>query len=182
MSVLSSQSIRAAGIFSPFHERSVHAATGLTYGCGAASYDLRLGEDARFLKNMVTLTYAMEHISLPPNVCGVVHDKSSLARIGILVQNTFIDPGWHGYLTLEISYHQIRLGGQTSPAEMAMSLRERMFLDLKAGTPIAHVALHQLDQPTETPYAGRYQNQLAGAKYSHFKFTAQSQEKEDGKG
>ena len=105
MSVLSYQSIKKADILRPFCERTVHAENGLTFGCGAASYDVRLLEDTYLYTGLVTLASTLEHFNMPLNVCGVVHDKSSLARVGVLVQNTFIDPGWRGYLTLEISYH-----------------------------------------------------------------------------
>jgi dCTP deaminase len=27
---------------------------------------------------------------------GIVHDKSTWARRGLVVQNTVIEPGWHG--------------------------------------------------------------------------------------
>ena len=33
---------------------------------------------------------------------GIVHDKSTWARRGLVVQNTVIEPGWHGYLTIEV--------------------------------------------------------------------------------
>ena len=105
MSVLSYQSIKKANIFLPFSERTIHETTNLSYGCGAASYDVQLSEDTYLCEGLITLASTMEHFTMPDNVCGVVHDKSSLARAGVLVQNTFIDPGWRGYLTLEISYH-----------------------------------------------------------------------------
>lgn len=152
MTVLSYQSIKARGIFSPFCERTVHG-TGMTYGCGAASYDVRVAELIKLPQNTVVLASTMEEFTMPDDVCGVVHDKSSLARIGLLVQNTFIDPGWRGFLTLELSYHVLhgQGWGQGSP-----------FLIMEPGTPVAQIVLHQLDEPTQQPYRGRYQNQPAG--------------------
>ncbi|KKK68652.1 hypothetical protein LCGC14_2941890, partial [marine sediment metagenome] len=45
MSVLSYQSIKRAEILRPFCERTSHEDSNLTYGCSAASYDVRLSED-----------------------------------------------------------------------------------------------------------------------------------------
>jgi dCTP deaminase len=37
---------------------------------------------------------------------GIVHDKSTWARRGLVVQNTVIEPGWHGYqTTIELTNH-----------------------------------------------------------------------------
>jgi dCTP deaminase len=159
MSVLSHQTIRKRRIFTPFYDRTHHEPTGLTYGCGAASYDVRIAESIKLVEGVVTLASAMEHFTMPMDICAVVHDKSSLARAGILVQNTFVDPGWRGFLTLEISYHVLQgvLNQTGKPRE----------LRLIAGTPIAQIVFHYLDQPTERPYQGKYQDQPAGAQPSH---------------
>ena len=45
MSVLSYQSIKRVKILRPFYARTLHEPTNLSYGCGAASYDVRLSED-----------------------------------------------------------------------------------------------------------------------------------------
>ncbi len=160
MSVLSYQSIKKADILRPFYERTIYELTNLSYGCGAASYDVRLNEDIYLYEGMVTLASTVEHFTMPDNVCGVVHDKSSLARTGILVQNTFIDPGWRGYLTLEISYHQVSSLPQAWPDPDQ---------ELNAGTPIAQIVFHYLDEPTEQPYSGQYQDQKTGAQPSKIK-------------
>lgn len=160
MSVLSHQSIREENIFLPFCERTTHEETNLSYGCGAASYDVRLAEDIHLYEGLVTLASTVEHFTMPHNVCGVVHDKSSLARTGVLVQNTFIDPGWRGYLTLEISFHQLNTRLQEDRQNK---------LHLGAGTPIAQIVFHYLDEPTEQPYSGQYQDQKTGAQPSKIK-------------
>jgi dCTP deaminase len=74
-------------------------------------------------------------------VVGIVHDKSSLARRGLAVQNTILDPGWHGYMTLELTN-----GGHEQ-------------IELPKGSAIAQVVFHMLDHATELPYRGKYQNQ-----------------------
>jgi dCTP deaminase len=81
---------------------------------------------------------------MPDDALGVVHDKSTWARRGVALQNTVIEPGWSGYLTLEITMHAWR------------------FLHIRCGTPIAQVLFHRLEKPTDQPYRGRYQNQARG--------------------
>ncbi len=168
MSVLSYQSIKKAKILRPFCERTIHELTNLSYGCGAASYDVQLSEDTYLYKGLVTLASTIEHFTMPGDVCGVVHDKSSLARAGVLVQNTFIDPGWRGYLTLEISYHRLnpwkyRQGEFSSEYKLDPN---EAGLNLNSGTPIAQIVFHYLDEYTEQPYSGQYQDQETGAQPS----------------
>ncbi len=168
MSVLSYQSIKKSKILQPFCERTIHESTNLSYGCGAASYDVRLSEDTYLYEGLVTLASTLEHFTIPPKVCGIVHDKSSLARAGVLVQNTFIDPGWRGYLTLEISYHF--LNPWKSKDDLSSSKHpfasDGEALTLSAGTPIAQIVFHFLDERTQQPYSGQYQDQEAGAQPS----------------
>ena len=146
--ILSGASIRARGIFSPFSERA--KAHGMTYGLGPAGYDVRVEFDksgnqvsAAVWPGMCLLASTMERIVMPEDLIGVVHDKSSWARQGLALQNTVIEPGWQGWLTLEISNH-------TSDP-----------ITILRGAPIAQILLHQLDSPAEG-YQGKYQNQARG--------------------
>ena len=81
---------------------------------------------------------------MPADVIAFVHDKSTWARRGLAAQNTVIEPGWSGFLTLELTNH----GHET--------------LSLRAGMPIAQVVFHRLMEPTDAPYSGRYQDQAEG--------------------
>ena len=47
----------------------------------------------------------LEHIELPDDLVARLEGKSSLGRIGLLIHSTagFVDPGWSGRLTLELS-------------------------------------------------------------------------------
>lgn len=137
--VLSGQSIRKRGIFTPFSERS--KCKGLTYGLGPAGYDVRIAETITLKRGWVSLAYTIEHINMPDDLLGTVTDKSTWARTFLFVQTTTIEPGWRGHLTIELSYHGI------------------YDLTIEAGSPIAQIILHQLDEPTEAPYAGKYQDQ-----------------------
>ncbi|MGO9195501.1 MAG: dCTP deaminase [Acidimicrobiales bacterium] len=47
----------------------------------------------------------MERVRLPDDLVGRLEGKSSLGRLGLLIHSTagFVDAGWDGYLTLELS-------------------------------------------------------------------------------
>ncbi len=47
----------------------------------------------------------VERIALPEDIVGRLEGKSSLGRLGLLIHSTagYVDPGWDGMLTLELS-------------------------------------------------------------------------------
>ena len=137
--ILSGQAIRRAKIISPFNERT--KAHGMTYGVGPAGYDIRINQDIILAPGESCLASSVEHFVMPDIVLGVVHDKSTWARLFLAVQNTVIEPGWIGYLTLELSNH-----GKTN-------------IEIKQGMPIAQIIFHYTDAPVERPYNGKYQYQ-----------------------
>lgn len=146
--ILSDQTIKARGILTPCVDRCEEH--GLSSGLGPAGYDLRLdlgpewiGERWLFPGNFV-LAATLEHFTMPDDIIGIVHDKSSLARRGVSVFNTVIEPGWRGWLTLEIVNHGPDV------------------VSLKQGQGIAQVIFHQLDKPSSRPYDGKYQDQERG--------------------
>lgn len=141
--ILSAQSIRRRGIFTPFCERT--RSHGMTYGLGPAGYDVRIAETMRLYPGAFQLASTLERFAMPSDVLGKVADKSTWARRGLVVQNTIVEPGWRGYLTLELANHSAEIIG------------------LEAGMPIAQIILHLLDESTEQPYAGKYQDQRQGA-------------------
>lgn len=140
--ILSAQSIRKRQIISPFHERSV--SHGMTYGLGPAGYDIRVAETLEILPGCFALASSIEHFDMPNDLLARVTDKSTWARRGLAVQNTVIEPGWRGFLTLELTNHGSRL------------------ITIQRGMPIAQILFERLDEPTELPYRGRYQDQAAG--------------------
>lgn len=146
MSVLSAQTIRRLQLVRPLHE-AYNDKMGNSVGLSSCGVDITLAQAVSVAGNGFTLASAQEYFDLPNNVMGVVHDKSSLARKGLAVQNTVLEPGWHGYLTLELTYH-FPLAGIT--------------IHLAKGAAIAQVVFHFLDVPTELPYKGKYQEQEAG--------------------
>ncbi len=51
------------------------------------------------------LASTLEHIEVPEDLVARLEGKSSLGRIGLLIHSTagYVDPGWKGHLTLELS-------------------------------------------------------------------------------
>ena len=146
MTILSAQSIRKIQPVTPFHERTVFE--GMTFGLGPAGYDIRIKESISILPaDGLILASSIEEFWIPKDILGVVHDKSSWCRLGLTVQNTVLEPGWRGFLTLELTNH---LKNGAKP------------INIRAGSPIAQVVFHQLDAITDQPYKGKYQNQPEG--------------------
>lgn len=149
--ILSAQSIRKRCNFPgrdrqsmvfPFFER--RKAEGRSYGLSGCGYDIRLAETIWLWPLWGRLASSIERFDIPDDVCAEVKDKSTNARLFVFVQNTIIEPGWNGFLTLELTRF------------LPWPIR------LKVGTPIAQVVFKQLDQKTDQPYRGKYQAQQRG--------------------
>lgn len=69
--------------------------------------EVKIEGDARFILHPgeFVLGSTLEHIELPDDLVARLEGKSSLGRIGLLIHSTagFVDPGWRGRLTLELS-------------------------------------------------------------------------------
>lgn len=136
--ILCANSLRLLKPVTPFCERGV--IRGRSFGLSVAGYDIRIAQSLILLPGEFSLASAVEEFSMPNNVAGYVKDKSSWARVGLSVFNTFIDPGFFGGLTLELKNQSDR------------SIR------LRSGDPIAQIIFHFTDEPTEG-YSGKYQFQ-----------------------
>jgi dCTP deaminase len=66
------------------------------------SYNVKQGDSFFIKPNQFVLAHTVEHITMPSDLIGFVMDKSSLARLGLMLFNTVIEPGWAGQITLEI--------------------------------------------------------------------------------
>lgn len=139
--ILSAQTIRHLRIVEPFYERTV--INGMSYGLSAAGYDIRCKQRLVLWPGDFSLASTVERVVLPNDVLAMVADKSTWARRGVAVQHTVIDPGFRGWVTLEISVNG-RNGGP---------------IIIEAGDPIAQMVFHRLDQPTDRPYSGKYLDQ-----------------------
>ncbi len=129
-----------------------YKAHGVSYGLTEAGYDIRIKQDILFIPFLFItivdgkikfgnfiLASAFEKFNMPNDLVGVVHDKSSWARKGLSVFNTVIEPGWTGYLTLELVYHGLKP------------------LRINKGSGIAQVLFSKLS--SNGYYKGKYQNQ-----------------------
>ena len=125
--ILPAQAIRKIKPVSPFCERTRY--NGMTFGLGPAGYDVRIAETVVVGAKFV-LASTLERFDMPNNLLGQVCDKSTWARRGVAVQNTIIEPGWRGYLTVELTNH----GGEP--------------IEIQAGDPIAQNYL----LPARGPY------------------------------
>ncbi len=94
-----------------------------------------IGDDDPFMLHPgeFVLGGTLEHVEVPDDLVARLEGKSSLGRIGLLIHSTagYVDPGWKGQLTLELSnvsnlpitlYHRMKIGQisflrLTTPAE-----------------------------------------------------------------
>lgn len=145
--------VRLSPIVGMVHRKMV--AEGTSYGLSEAGYDIRIKQQVKFRPRdghisavvdgmfvpdtRFILASAIEEFDMPTNLVGIVHDKSTWARRGLSVFNTVIEPGWKGFLTLELVYHG---NGE---------------LVIPAGAGIAQVLFHELK--LERAYKGKYSNQ-----------------------
>jgi dCTP deaminase len=77
-----------------------------------------------------------EHVEMPADLVARIEGKSSLGRLGLIVHATagFVDPGFAGTLTLEITNFN------------------SVPIVLRPGLPIAQLSLMALDAPAQRPY------------------------------
>ena len=115
-------------------------AHGVSHGLSEAGYDLRIKQAITLhpLKRFA-IASTVERFEMPSDLVAIVHDKSTWARRGLSVLNTVIEPGWHGWLTLELVYHG------------------RGIIRIPAGAGIAQALFHRITEPTA--YDGKYQGQ-----------------------
>jgi len=90
----------------------------------------------------------LERIRLPDDLVARLEGKSSLGRLGLLIHSTagFIDPGWDGHVTLELSN--------------VANLPVTIYPEMKIG----QISFVQLTEPAKTPYGtgdigSKYQGQ-----------------------
>lgn len=108
--------------------------------------DLR-GEECIIPPNSFCLARSVEYFRIPRDVLAICLGKSTLARCGIIVNITPLEPEWEGYITIEIS--------NTSP------LPAKIY----AGEGIAQVIFLRAEEPCQVSYAdkkGKYQKQDRG--------------------
>ena len=117
-----------------------YRAHGVSYGLSEAGYDVRI-KQAVILHpfKRFSLASTVERFDIPCDMVAIIHDKSTWARRGLSVFNTVAEPGWNGWLTLELVYHGLGI------------------LRIPAGAGIAQVLFHQISNSAQ--YSGKYQGQ-----------------------
>ena len=135
-------------------------AGGVTYGLAEVGYDVRIKQGLHFtrdeLGNKITvvndgddysqelLGWALnvniiEEFTMPKDLVGIGHPKSSWNRQHLRLGTPIIEPGWNGFLTISLNY-----------------VGEGNLL-IEPGAGIMQVIFHRLE--SEAAYQGRYQNQ-----------------------
>jgi dCTP deaminase len=91
------------------------------------------------------LASTLERIRLPDDLVARLEGKSSLGRLGLLIHSTagFIDPGWDGHVTLELS----------NVANLPVTIYP--------GMKIGQISFVQLSEPAAMPYG----SEELGSKY-----------------
>jgi dCTP deaminase len=91
----------------------------------------------------------VESVTLPGDIVARLEGKSSLGRLGLLIHSTagYVDPGWSGHLTLELS----------NVANLPITL----YFEMKIG----QISFLQLTTTAENPYGSpalgsKYQGQM----------------------
>jgi dCTP deaminase len=131
-----------------------------SYGLGELGYDIRIKQDitfftneegnwiivtdpmtkeSKYLKGRFCLASSVEEFQMPNTLGAIGHDKSTWARLGVQVFNTVIEPGWNGFLTIELVFNG----------------EERVHIP--AGTGIMQVIFHR--PLNRANYVGKYQDQ-----------------------
>lgn len=156
----------------PFVEGQIRQGV-ISYGLSSYGYDIRVADEFKIFTNVYStvvdpknfdpksmvdfkgdvcvippnsfaLARTVEYFRVPRGVLCVCLGKSTYARCGIIVNTTPFEPGWEGYVTLEIS--------NTTPLPAKIYANEG----------IAQVLFFEADEPCEVSYderKGKYQGQ-----------------------
>jgi dCTP deaminase len=99
---------------------------------------VEIGDDEPFILHPgeFVLGSTLERVTLPDDLVARLEGKSSLGRLGLLIHSTagFIDPGWDGHVTLELS----------NVANLPITI----YFGMKIG----QLSFMQMTEPAETPY------------------------------
>ena len=111
---------------------------------------VEVGDDEPFILHPgeFVLGATLERVALPDDLVARLEGKSSLGRLGLLIHSTagYVDPGWDGYLTLELS----------NVANLPITIYP--------GMRIGQISFFRLSSPASVPYGSagtrsKYQGQ-----------------------
>lgn len=107
--------------------------------------EVRPGEAFILHPGEFVLGSTLETVTLPDDIVARLEGKSSLGRLGLLIHSTagFVDAGWTGHLTLELS----------NVANLPITIYP--------GMKIGQLCLFEMTSPADRPYGerGKYQGQ-----------------------
>lgn len=161
------------GMIEPFESAQIRNGV-ISYGLSSYGYDIRVADEFKVFTNInstmidpknfdsnsfvtvkgatciippnsFALARTIEYFKIPENVITVCLGKSTYARCGIIINVTPFEPGWEGYVTLEIS--------NTTPLPAKIYANEG----------IAQVLFFEGDEPCEVSYRskrGKYMGQV----------------------
>jgi dCTP deaminase len=161
------------GMIEPFVEKQTREGV-ISYGLSSYGYDMRVADEFKIFTNIYStvvdpknfspqsmvdfkgdvcivppnsfaLARSVEYFRIPRDILTLTVGKSTYARCGIITNITPFEPGWEGYVTLEIS--------NTTPLPAKIYANEG----------IAQVVFFQADEECEVSYAdrkGKYQGQV----------------------
>ncbi|MBA2489904.1 MAG: dCTP deaminase [Chloroflexi bacterium] len=100
-----------------------------------------ISDDEPFIlhPNEFVLGQTLEWVELPDDLVARLEGKSSLGRLGLLIHSTagYVDPGWKGNLTLELS----------NVANLPIAL----YFGMKVG----QISFFRMSSPVERPYGSK---------------------------
>ena len=143
--------LRLGNTFRVFHNHRT-AAIDLAAPPQNLTEQIQIADDEPFVihPGEFALGRTQEYVEIPDDVVARIEGKSSLGRLGLIVHATagFVDPGFKGTLTLEITN------------------LTRVPIKLYTGLAIAQLSFMALDAPAEHPYGSpelgsHYQGQTA---------------------
>lgn len=122
-------------------KKCVHHESNTSWGLTECGYDIRIKQDIWLHPfKRFALASSIERFKMPNHLMGRVLNKSTWARKGLdASMTTNIEPGWEGYLTLELIYNRYKP------------------LFIPAGSGICQVIFEEILNPAS--YSGKYQNQ-----------------------
>jgi len=162
-------------LIKPFADKQVGRGV-ISYGLSSYGYDIRVAEDFKIFTNVnstivdpknfdprsfvdfrgevciipphsFALARSVEYLTMPRDVLGICLGKSTLARCGIIVNITPIEPEWQGYITIEIS--------NTSPLPAKIYANEGI-------TQLIFLGAEELCEVSYADKRGKYQRQDQG--------------------
>ena len=103
----------------------------------------------------------LERVALPDNLVARLEGKSSLGRLGLLIHSTagYVDPGWDGYLTLELS----NVANLPITIYPGMKIGQISFFRLTTAADTPYGAAGNKYQGQRGPTASRFFEEFAGS-------------------